>query len=671
METSNSSFRPGHFTQLVSHLHEFDAERRQEIAELYGAPGAEARQLAEYWVGHPDRVVEVVRRELSSSVEWRILEEGVLEHDLGVVLDWAPSRGRRRVARLGLMDPKLDQTGHVQATMPGAVAAIFADRVRGERGSLPVLLGRRSEEEVRQLARHWNLGDDGSVVEVILRICDHFEREEIVDEILEALPDPNWIGDALMILELGGMCHWQAVYGYDLDENNDEADNVVPLMRAGERRQQRKVAERLLEMGVLHRLEGPEHADGPMVAVPEALWPGLWKLGRRWLMDWSREAVQALRNRSRRGRGGEADLDLQEVLKWWICESETGGLTWETDGSQPRLSAATTDHLREVFDGEIAFEWDDAWELGRELQILGVEAGGEVGTGTEAEGLLDARRERFVGESLLEWALGYSGQGADEGLAEAIGLDESWRGRALSLLRRQGERVPHWMERPGVEPSATGGGWLRHTGSGRDEMVEFETGLVVTFVTMTKVLWLDLLSLLDEGQDVPFDGLVALMQNVAGLSMFGQLRLVLEEQPAPVYLPFQRASMLMDERQRGPFRQWVGEVVDRLLVPLGVASRPDERFVTLETSLLRVEDPPGWPPGQRRTLVSEIFEREVDFEQSPPAKSRLREVATAGGDSDQIISIEEPTARLLEIARGARIESFDGRFLEFQCGDDS
>lgn len=666
METTNSSFRPGHFTRLVSHLHEFDEGRREEIAEIYGAPDAGARSLAQFWLANPDRVVEVVRRELNSSVEWRIVEEAVLEHDLGVVLDWAPARGRRQVARLGLMEPKLDQTGHVQATMPGALAAMFADRVRGERGSLPVLLGRRPDDEVRRLARHWDLDEEGSVVEVILQICDHFGREEMVDELLDQLADPNWIGDALMILELGGMCHWQAVYGYDLEDNTDGADNVVPLMRGDERRQQRRVAERLMEMGVLFRLEGTEQNDEPMVAVPEALWPGLWKLGRRWLMDWSREATDVLGDRGRR-RGGPAErTDLQETLKWWVCEAETGAMDWESDGREPTLSATTVDHLDEVFDGEPSFGWDEAWQLGRDLQILDVDADGGVVVGPEAEGLLDAHRARFVGECLLEWCLGYSGRRADEGLTDAIGLDESWRGRALSLMRRQGERIPHWMHRPGVQASATGGGWLRHTGTGRDQMVEFESGLVVTFVTMTKVLWLDLLSLLEDRRAYPMEGLVALMQNVAGLSMFGQLRLVLEEQPAPVYLPFQRASMLMDERQHPPFRDWVDQIVDRLLVPLGVASRgEDDRDVSLETSLLRVEDPPGWPPGQRRTLVTEILEREVDFERSTPTKSRLREVSSPGGDSDEIVSIEEPTARLRQITRGARIRRFDGTFLEF------
>ncbi len=666
MKQPKSSFRPGHFTQLVSHLHEFGDSRRQQIAELYGAPDAEPASLAEYWLRNPDRVVEVVRQQLDSSVEWRIVEEAVMEHDLGVVLDWAPARGRRQVARLGLMEPKLDHTGHYQGMMPGALAAIFADRVRGQRGSLPVLLGRCDDEEVRQLARRWDLDDEGTKVEVILRICDHFGREEMIDEMLEELPNPNWIGDALMILELGGICHWQAIYGYDLDNGSGRPDNVVPLMRDHERRQQQKIAERLLQMGALFRFED-EGGVGALAAVPEALWPGLWRLGRRWLMDWNREAVGWLRERTATQQPSTIDEPhLQHTLKWWLCESRSGQLGWVKQGDETALSDVSVERLNRVYDGPGTGGWQSMWKLGRQMRILDACADGGVDAGREAQGLLDESSDEFVGEVLLEWCLGYTGRDADEGIAEAIGLDETWRGRATSLMKQHGEPVPAWMSQTGVESNSTGAGWLRHIGTGDEEMVLFESGLVVTFVLMTKVLWLDLVSVLGERRRYPIDGLVGLMQNVAGLAMFGQLRLVLEEQPAPVYLPFQRASILMDNRQMVPFSEWVENIIDELLVPLGVAQRQEDGIVVLDTSRLRVDDPPGWPSGQRKKLIAEIFEQNVDFELSESNGSVLREVAGGANGEETVVSVEEPLARLLEIAEQREVTRFDGRFIEFQ-----
>ena len=670
MENENSSFRPGHFTQLVTHLDGFSERRRDELAALYEAPGSEAAELAEFWIQNPDRVVEVIGDELDSSLEWRIVEEGAVEHDLRVGLDWAPARGRQKVSRLGLMEPALDHTGHYYGVMPGGLAAILAPRVRGDRGSLLLLLGRQSDDEVSELAEQWDIDDRGSKVEVILRICDHFEREEMIDDILGRLPDPDWIGDALMILELGGISHWRAVYGYDLEDNLGGADNVVPLMRDNERRTQRQIAETLMELGVLFRLEG-EGDQEPMIAVPEALWPGLWKLGRRWLMDWNQRSVKALRERGTTPEADAVGPGLQPMLKWWLCEAEDQRLRWDHDGETTTLTDDSCRRLDSVYSGDADVEWNDLWHLGKELQIVVDGSDGVVEAGPEAEGLLDERRSTFIRQVLLEWCVGYAGRGADTRLVEAIGLDETWRSRAVGLLRRRAEPVPVWMHEEGVDAESTGGGWLRHSGTGQDEMVLFEAGLVMTFVVMMKVLWLDLLSVLDGSRQLPIEGLVRLMQNAAGLSMFGQLRLVLEEQPAPVYLPFQRASLLMDDHQASPIRTWVEELIERLLVPLGVASLDNERgLVTIDTDVLRIEDPPGWPSGQREKLLREIFGTDIDFESDTGRTTAIREVADRPDGLEAAIPIEEPVARLRAACDGRSVASFDGVFIEFESESD-
>ncbi len=667
MASPNSRIQPTHFLRLVAHLEAFDAGHRKRMAELYSAPGSDAEVLAQYWVSHPEEVLEVVGREVSSSAGWRIIEEAALDHDLNVTLDWTSPRQREEVTRLGLLKPAVDRRGRCEAVMPAAMATLFADRVRGPRGSLPIVLGRSTDEEVQALAERWGLSTEGTKVELVLRLCDHFGRDEIVEEILERLPNPDWIGDALMVLELGGVCHWQQVYGFDVEEGLERPEKVVPLMRGEERRQQREMSQTLMELGVLFRLED-DKADHAMAAVPEELWDDLWKLGRRWLMDWTARAEYSLRE-SAVLRGGEQrrrQPGLQEILKWWLCEIGTATLVYEP--KKENLGEEARRRLDRVYQGELSFDWEDAWQLGLDLRVLDKEPYGIVGRGPEAYTLLDRTRREFIEEALLEWCLGYSGRRADRGLAKALGIDETWRSRAVSLMRRYGEPIPAWMQEPGVDPGNTGGGWLRQPGTGHDEMILFEVGLTISFVLTTKLMWLDILSLLDSGREYSLRALVELMQCVAALAMFNQLRFVLEEQPAPIYLPFQRSSFLMDHRQTAVVETWVQELVERLLVPLGVARRVDEDGrVHLQTRPLRIVDPPGWPEGQRAKWIGEIFQGEFEFEvEEEGRRPRIREVTPMPGSDDEKVGIDTPLDLLLAAVKGREIVGFDGRNVELK-----
>lgn len=658
-----SSLPASLFSRLVHHLDGFTARQREVMAELYGAPGSEAEELADFWVRNPEMVVEVVRRELKSSVGWRLIEEAVIEHDTLIYVDWTSAALRRMVTRLGVLNPERDELGHFQATMPGALAAFFADRVTGQRGSLPILLGRSPEPKVTELAARWDLSTQGSKIEKILRICDFFNHSEMIEDILDELPSPDWIGDVLMVMELGGVCYWQQIYGYDLEESMHPGENIVPLMRRDERAQQQALAEALMELGVLFRLE-LEGMEYPMVAVPEELWYGLWRLGRRWLMDWTAQSGMVLREQGVYRPDATRPLGAHGALKWWLCEARQGRLRWtHEDGVDPESRR----QLEKIYLGDEEIQWDAWWVLGQELRLLEPRADGGVEPGSEVEALLDRRRKDFVGEVLLEWCLGYSGGAADASLGTAIGLDDVWRQRAMKLMEKQSELVPQWMHIPGIDPSETGGGWLRESGTGPDEIVLFEAGLTTAFVMMTKMGWLDLMSLAEGGRYYPMSALVELFQCVAGLSMFTQLGMVLEEQPAAVYLPFQRASFLMDQLHQAKFREWVGDIVDRLFVPLGIASYGDDgESIWLDTAPLRIKDPPGWPPQQRRNLLLEIFGEEVDFELPTNGVSRIRQVTPAPTNGENRRLIEEPISELLDAAeKEGEILSFDGRFIEF------
>lgn len=653
--------------ELVRHLYEFDERARKAMSRLYEAPGSSPEELAEFWVRSPDVVLEVARRELKSAAAWQAVEEVTIEHDVGAALDWASARSRRQMKRLGLIRFVQDDDGNEWAVMPGLLASIFAPHVTGDRGSLPILLGRSDLEKLQGLCQLWELPTGGSKLELIGRLIDHFSREEMVQDILEALPSPDWIGDALMILELGGLCFWQQIYGYDLETALGEAGNVIPLMRRADRQRQQEMAEALMDHGVIFRLEslGEGYA---MVAVPEELWKGLWQLGRVWLLEWTVQAVAAMEEEALGQPWKRRPMELQAALKWLVIEAKSGRLRVGDD----EIDEDSRDELREVLGEDLNPLWRGWWDLGYELGILAKSRRRAVKPGPEYLSLLNRRPADFQREVLLEWCLNYAAIGADFKLGQAFGLDDEWRKRAVQLLHSQDEMVPFWMEIPGVESATTGGGWLREPGTGGDELIDLETRLTVTFVILTKFSWLDLLSLLPTERSYTVESLVELAQCVAALSMFTKLGMVLRNYPIAVYLPFQRASFLMDHLHESPFREWVEDIIDDLFVPLGIAEWADERDrIMLDTEVLRIESPPGWPEDDRRALIQELFGEEAEFEMPRRRETELRAVAPGADAEDGGLSIEEPIQDLLAAAQGKRVLHFDGKILSLGSDEGS
>lgn len=651
---------------LIAYFGEMPERRQKAIASLYevpasfGEPGTLAERLALFFVQCPEIILEVTRRELKSAAAWRTLSEVVIEHDDGTVLDWAPARHRQILQRLGLIRVEVDEQGHEWSSMPGLVASIFASHVEGERGSLPILLGRAEEAEVRALCEIWGLPSEGTKQELIGVLVDFYSREEMMEEMLQAIPNPDWIGDALMILELGGLCHWQQIYGYDLETTLGQGTNVVPLMRRADRQQQQEIAETLMARGMIFRIESPGE-EYTMVAVPEELWRSLWELGRVWLLEWVLQAVSEMGDEGLGQSWQEHSAGLQEVLKWLLIEAEAGRLRAEDGG----ITEESRRILAPVYSAGEEPRWQDWWALGIELGVLARGEGDEVKQGSEALALLNRRPVDFRREVLLEWCVNYSGASADRRLSQAIGLDDEWRQRALQLLRAEGEMAPIWMHTPGVDPAETGGGWLRDPESGTDDIMHIEISLTIAFVVLLKLTWLDLLSLLPGDRSYSIEGLVELLQCVAAFSMFSHLGLVLRNHPIAVYLPFQRASFLMDQYHESLFREWVEDIVDSIFVPLGIAERSEGGArVMLDTEPLRIESPPGWPEEDRFEIIRELFGPEMEFEIPRRRETELRAVAPSSNGEDGYLSVDEPIEELMAAVGKNRVLSFDGRRLK-------
>ncbi len=654
MEASTSSGISSQREQFTEHFASFTEAQRKAMADLYKAKTPKAEDLVAAVLADPERVRTVARREIKGGMGWRIVEQVTVEHDLGCLLDWGPAKARKALTRLGLAKIEMAE-GQPVAVMPGPMAAIFAGETSGVRGSMALLLGRASAERVAELAEIWGVSTAGSKEEQILDLIDRFVEPSFIDELLETLPTPDWLGDALMVMELGGVSYWQQIYSYDVDGGSDGDAKVVPLMRNEDREGQRSVAELLMKMGVLFRVP-PEDDQPAMLTVPEELWMGVWQVGVDWMLDWTAQASMGLRDQALGRRNGVPPAGLQPVIKWLLAEAAQGRLRWQEEG----ISEESVEVLSEVVrDGEADLvRW---WQLGAEGRLIGLEPDGGVKPG-ERLGLLEKSRGEFARELLLGWCLGSFGGMADQAMGVALGLDQTFLKRALRVYQREGHEFPLWFLSPGLESGMTGGGWLREEGTGTDGEVVFESQILGAFVMQVKLTFLDIVSLLEPGRYYPVRALSEVLQSIGGLISFLQLRVVLENQPPAIYLPFQRTSFLMDPTNLLRFEEWVEELADEVLIPLGVAAWDEKReSLWLETGNLRVPTPEGLPAEHRGQFLGEIFDEEVPFEVPEERPAGLREVAPVVDSTAREVSLQVPLAAVLEATADREILEFDLR----------
>ncbi len=655
-----------HFGVLVEYLSEYPQDQRESLAERYGAEGEDPARIARRWCREPEAFVATVEEKIGGTLAEEALRELVYEHDMPLDLDWMGASAEQRLIEVGLLNEfATSPFREWEVEFPGALAAMLAGFLEDTRPSLAILLGQSDRERLDGLAREYDLAETGSRIEVILRLMDHFAAPNTIEEILGRISDPDWLGSAIMVLELGGVCYWQEVFGYEFGGEPEAGEGeVVPLMREEERYQERRMAETLVEIGLLHRFEAVE-TDHAMVAVPEELWHELWNVGRGWLLEWTRRSFRDLRDRGTSGGGTSDAPHLQSVGKWLVCEAATGELTLE-DG---RPNADVLDRLTRRA-GRPDWDLESYMELLFELSILRRGVDGFITLGAEYQKLLDMDRKAFVRDVLYEWCGGFVGGGFDERLPKAFGLDERWREQAVEILRARREFIPQWMEFEGVDQERTGAGCLREATDDNPELVARELSILNGYVLSAKMVWLDLLTLLSRNRRYPLQGIVELEQMNASVCLFSQLGRLLEDPREYFYLPVQRASFLTDPFHTSEFEGWIGDVVDRLFEPLGVGSR-DEESVLLTDVEFRIDSPPGWSLRDREQLVGEVVERD-DFE-FPGTRGDRRplEAVEAPSESDRggfprRVELDAPIDDILEAAHGRGVEAFEGDAVVFE-----
>jgi hypothetical protein len=640
-----------HFEALVEHLTTQQPDGLETIASIYGAPSAEPRTIARHWCENPDDVLDVLDENLSDDT-WFAVEQLAFEHDLPMDISWLEQGVRDELRRLGLL--RIEPESPDETWMPAGLAAILAPRLPGTRPTIPVLLGRSEPAEVERFAELYAIEQRSTRIETILAVAEAFSNPGLLDEMLARLPDLDWLGKALMTLELGGVCYWQEIFGHEMSRQEEK---VVPLMTSEDRSEQREIAEYLVELGLVFRIE-EEQSEFAFIAVPEELWHGLWTFGQNSLLDWTAVGMDDLSETCTNGKKQSARMEPQAALKWLAVEAEAGRIETRdlmpTDKTRERLAQCSTAPAR---------MWDALTCMGVELDLFDVGPDGKLRPTELAHDYLEESKGAFRTEVLHSWILGTIGAHCDVALATAFGIDEDWRRALLSLLASRGELPPAWLLEEGVAHEETGAGCLREVEGDADESLLLELGIVNAVLCGTKLRWLDLLSMLESQRWYPVRGLINLIELVASFSLFAQIGHLIRDPGAAFYFPMQRPSLFTIRRHDDAFDQWVCDLATELLEPLGLGELSDDgEKIWLDTRNLRVGSTEFWPDEPRVQFIRDVFdEADLDFDIDTAERNGLRTVPAAATEPDALLATDLSLTELLEQLDGASQTSFDGK----------
>ncbi|MFB6264100.1 MAG: hypothetical protein ABEL76_10825, partial [Bradymonadaceae bacterium] len=85
----------------------------------------------------------------------------------------------------------------------------------------------------------------------------------------------------------------------------------------------------------------------------------------------------------------------------------------------------------------------------------------------------------------------------------------------------------------------------------------------------------------------------------------------------------------------------------------------DGRRVAIETSLVGVDTPPGWPRDDRERLLKTVLGRDAS-PATPQSPAEMRVLESDEVAKDGAVAVDEPLDRLLEAARRRGVRSFQG-----------
>jgi hypothetical protein len=487
---------------------------------------------------------------------------------------------------------------------------------------------------------------------LILGLAERMGDVGVILHIVDRLPDVEYLGPAMLAVELGGVCFWQEVFGFDEEEDR----KVVPLMRRDDRAIERDMADVLQDAGVIFRVhEGSQS----MLVVPEEFWADLWQIGCTWLMDWLAEALEGLNFQGARRTEEPRFADFQSTLKWLMCELEQTPVHWNGGPSPESLS-----HFVEVGEHNPEY-WAGQLRLASEVGSLRVRDD-QASANPAFETVVDLPRQVFIRQMVNDWVMGYLGAETESRVGQALGLDDVWRVEVLKLLRSKSEFVPVWMHTEGVESAMTGAGFLKDSLETSPEVLHEEFMLLHEIMWSMRLLWLDLLSMLNSEYWYSLEQITELFQMTACLEVFSRVEKALAGIEMPLYIPIQRSSLLMEPMHSEDFGLWVRDVFEKLFQPLGAAVlSQDKKHVMVDPAALRIATPAGLMETDRVEMLRLILQNpELEFRIQASPELRLHRVPN--GLDATAIDLDVPLQTIRAWLKGRRVRKFDGKRLYLQ-----
>ena len=678
MIAQRRAYQGAHFQELERHFEAFTDREREALAERFGAPAASARALAAQLIVAPERLHEALDQAPLSARSEELLEALLVEHGVQVTIHAAQASrsalDELRRAGLIVWAPdalKRARRATIKLLFPSALAIALAPRYGASRPSFALLSGGLSDAEVAALAERHQVAAGARLV-MLIELAERYVEDHFLDGVLAQLDDQEQIGPAITALELGGMCYWQDVFGFGegerLEEEFEGEAKVLPLIRDDALRSQQQMADLLLSLGVVFRFSLPE-SPWPMLAVPEELWMPLWTLARDWVLGWIEHTYGALRESAL----GQLEGDLEALsprlfrqrLRWLCAELAAHPTGCRTPKLIERLNAQRP----ELDEAQIVALLEGAAELKMVRRRAKIEQ-----LTAEAGELLARPAGELARRLLAAWCEGRGPRYAEEHVGRAFGLDETWRVMTHKALRLEGHPnsppIPPWMMSAGVDHELTGMGYLRDLDDLQDSaLLLSEFALTQSVLTASRLIWLDLLSTLIEGQSYATSTIAELLQFSAALSLFQHLAHLFERPQLSQYIPLQRPDYLTLPIHIDGFNDWSDSILERVLAPLGLARVDRGRRVSFRPRLLRVEGIEEIPNELRAQLIHDT----LGYDSFPIGEiaarkqalglrvlSTLRDIPPAEPSRHgEACSLDEPFAALRARLKGHRIERYD------------
>ncbi len=611
------------FKELVHHFEGFSEEERARLSRLYQSSSKEPSALAMSICLAPERILELVALHGLSAQAQDLLGGLLHEHGVEVQIHGAYGDNLNALKELrdfGFLvwpDEKRDLLAPLTLIFPSVFVLVFHEMVEPSRPSLFLLSSVLSDDDVRALCKRYLLSMGNRVV-MLMELADLFHGEGAISKILELLEHPDEIGPAITALELGGMCYWQDVFGFDEsgqvpEENDISVANVLPMVNDKLLGEQRKIADKLLDLGVIFKMN-LDHAEFSMLAVPEELWINLWTLARDWIVGWIEGTFLDL-------SGQAVSMMVAPGVDVNKAQSESMFMLAKcivvvlVSHKQLTPDALYEELVRQGW--ELSHTtFDLLWMMCCRVELITQSTQDDqiiLSPGSvDRLSLLERSFDGFVQEILCAWSLGQSTHELEREVGRAVGLDESWRVGALPIieqvLEEQGDldKCPGWILCEGIEHEMTGMGYLRDLDQLMEALAVSEFATANSILGTTRSLWLDILSQLEEDRWYSMELLSGLLQYVLAASLLHHLAHLFEHPEMSQYIPLQRPDYLILPVHVNGLKDWVDIIVHELFVPFGLASVSGER-VRLRTDLFKITCGEENVQAFREKFLDELF----------------------------------------------------------------